>query len=75
MADNLNHSCVNVSYEMINIQLHKKGEDYPNYYRVRKFLNDYSPAFKAHNTSSEEFKKYELNIKGRFNRKLFNHNI
>jgi hypothetical protein len=27
MADNLNHSSVNVSYEMINVDLHKKGEE------------------------------------------------
>lgn len=74
MADNLNHSCVNVSYEMINVVLHKKGEENPNYYRLKKYLNDYTPAFQAHGVSDAEIKKYELNIKGRFNKKLYSHN-
>jgi len=36
--------------------LHKNGEEIPNYYRVRKFLNDYTPAFETHKISEEEFK-------------------
>jgi hypothetical protein len=36
--------------------LHKKGEEIPNYYRVRKYLNDYTPVFKTHETSAEELK-------------------
>jgi hypothetical protein len=50
-------------------KLSKSEVDYLSCFR--KFLNDYTPVFQAHGISKEELEKYELNIKGRFNRKMF----
>jgi len=74
MADNLNHSSVDVTNEIINVTLHKQGENNPEYYRISKFLNDYSGVWERGEFTDEEKKKYELNFKGRFNRKLFEMN-
>ena len=45
MADNLNHSCVDVTQELINLDLHKSGPADEQYYRVSKFLTDYTQIY------------------------------
>ena len=40
MADNINHSDVNVSNEVINIQKHIEGEIDPNYYKAEKSMDN-----------------------------------
>lgn len=54
MADNLNHSSVDITNEMVNMQLHREGENEPSYYRIAKFINDYSALMDAHGFSEEE---------------------
>lgn len=71
MADNLNHSSVDITQELVNLTLHKDGHKNSEYYRVSKYLNDYSAAYKAHGYSDDEINKYDVNIKGRYNRKIF----
>lgn len=56
MADNLNHNSVDITYEIINIKLHKEGEFNPSYYRIGKFLNDYSTAYKNNKINEDELK-------------------
>jgi len=73
MADNLNHSSVTVTNECINIPLHLNGPENLNYYRVDKFFNDYTPVFEKH-CSPEEIEASKLNIKGRFNAKIYEEN-
>jgi hypothetical protein len=50
MADNLNHSSVSITNEMINLNFHLEGATNPDYYRISKFLNNYSTVFKKHGT-------------------------
>ena len=71
MADNLNHSSVDITNEVINIGLHLEDYKRENYFRVSKFLNDYTPAFKHHGMSEEEIKKYSLQIGGRYNKSIY----
>lgn len=71
MADNLNHSSVDITQELVNLELHKEGHTNSEYYRVSKYLNDYSAAYKAHGYTDEEIKKHGVNITGRYNRKMF----
>lgn len=42
MADNLNHSDVNVSCEVINKTLHLEADESSTYFTKTKFMNDYS---------------------------------
>jgi hypothetical protein len=60
MADNLNHSSVDITYELINESLHKEGTKHPLYYRVYKFINDY-----RYLPEGKDF------LNGRFDRKVF----
>ena len=73
MADNLNHSSVTITNECVNIPLHLNGPLNSNYYRVGKFFNDYTPIFEKHCTK-EEIEQNKQNIKGRFNRKIYEEN-
>ena len=72
MADNWNHKGVDVTLELISVSLHQQGPQNPVYYRVAKYLNDYSPAFEAHGVPKDVLES--INIKGRFNRKLYDVN-
>lgn len=74
MADNLNHSSVDITYEVISTQFHLQGPSNPKYYRVNKFMNDYSHIFKKLNISTEVNGQPNINIYGRFNRKLYEMN-
>jgi hypothetical protein len=67
MADNLNHSSVDVTNEFISLHLHPKGPASPEYFRVSKFFNDYSAIAAAKNIPSQPFK-------GRFNRAVYEAN-
>lgn len=51
MADNLNHSSVDVTQELINLSLQRTGAQNQVYYRVTKALNDYTAVFKANGYS------------------------
>ena len=48
MADNINHSDVNVSNEVINIQKHVEGEIDPNYYKAEKSMDNQKVMFDHH---------------------------
>ena len=48
--------------------LHKQGHTNPNYYRITKFLNDYTVAYEENGYSTEEINQNKLNIKGRVDR-------
>ena len=48
MADNLNHTHVNVDHSMINIQLHLDINMNIDYHKTNKFCNDYTDGFKLH---------------------------
>lgn len=50
MADNLNHSSVEITNEMINLKLHIRGHKAEDYFSIDKFFNDYSHIFKYHET-------------------------
>ena len=71
MADNLNHSSFDVTYELINLSLHLEGHRNPPYYRYGKFLNDYHHVYEATGWTNEEIAKYKLNIHGRYDRKIY----
>ena len=71
MADNMNHSSVEVTQEVVNLQIHPKGNSNESYYRVNKYLNDYSHLYKAHGFSHEFINQHKLNIKGRYNWKMY----
>ena len=45
MADNVNHSSVDITNEMINLEEHRLGDRRPGYYRIGKFMNDYSAIY------------------------------
>ena len=74
MADNLNHSSVEVTNEMINLKYHIQGHKNENYFSIEKFFNDYSAIFKHLKTPDELMEKNNLNITGRFNREIFKMN-
>ena len=71
MADNLNHSSVDVNQEMVNIQLHLNAAQNDNYFRIGKMLNDYSILF----DDSLKTDQNRLNICGRFDRTVYTQNM
>lgn len=70
MADSLNHNCVDTSNEFINLQLHLNGDQNSGYYRVSKFMTDYSTIYRSSGLSDYEIDS-NLNIIGRFDRKTY----
>ena len=74
MADNLNHSSVDITNEMMSMAYHPTGDSNLEYYRIAKYLADYSAAYLANGWSQQDIDKYGLNIKGRFNRKIYEMN-
>ena len=73
MADNLNHSCEMMTSEMLNLSLHVTGDENNEYFRISKYMADYSSVFRASGWSEECFLD-EPNITGRINRKLYESN-
>ena len=71
MADNINHSSVEATQEVVNLKIHPKGHLSESYYRIGKYLNDYSLLYEKHGAPEDFIKKHSLNIKGRYNRKLY----
>ena len=67
MADNLNHSSVDITYEIISTQCHLEGTSNPKYYRVGKFMNNYSHIFEKLKIPTEIDGEKNINIYGRFN--------
>jgi len=65
MADNVNHSCVDVTNEIINTELQKQGHLNPHYFRVSKFMGDYSAIYTARGDSLADCKL--ANVRGRLN--------
>jgi len=51
MADNLNHSSVDITNEMMSMANHPLGDRNIDYYRIGKYLADYSAAFEANGWS------------------------
>lgn len=68
MADNLNHSDVNVLCEIVTNSLHKEPNEKSNYFTKAKFMNDFSLAF-----SDKEIKEFP-DIKGRFSKENYQYN-
>ena len=67
MADNLNHSDVSVTYELITKKLQVDPDPNSAYFTRSKFMNDYRLIF---DPSDHE----NLNVKGRFSLANFDHN-
>jgi len=74
MADNLNHSSVDVTQELINLSLHQEGPLNASYYRVSKFINDYSDLYLNRGFTQDQIDAQSLNLKGRFNKQVFDEN-
>jgi|TARA_B110000285_G_scaffold211844_1_gene254898 hypothetical protein len=74
MADNLNHSSVDVTQELINLSLHQEGPLNASYYRVSKFINDYSDLYLNRGFTQEQIDAQSLNLKGRYNQQVFEDN-
>lgn len=70
MGDNLNHNSVDITIELVNTQKHLQAAADPSYFKIGKYLNDYSTLFEATGTSEYPDSESELNAKGRFD----NHN-
>lgn len=45
MADNLNHSSVDVTIEVIDHKLHLEADKNLSYYKICKYLNNYSALY------------------------------
>ena len=71
MADNLNHSDLQMKTEMINLSLHPEGDKNANYYRISKYMANYSGIF----SQGKLFKDARLNVNGRFDKKIYQSNI
>lgn len=74
MGDNLNHSSVDITIELVNTRKHIEAFRDPHYFKIGKYLNDYTSLFentvmKKENINIDDLKDEEtkLNIKGRFN--------
>lgn len=68
MADNLNHSDVNVICETINKRLHLEPDQESSYFTLAKFMSDYSTIF------SEEELQAKPHLRGLFSRENFENN-
>jgi hypothetical protein len=75
MADNLNHNSVDITMELINIRKHIEAEKDASYFKISKFLNDYSTLYEEKlllkDAAELGDEQAELNIKGRFNNKKY----
>jgi hypothetical protein len=58
MADNLNHNCIDVTNEIMSLVMHPEGDKSLSYYRISKYMVDYSEAFKANGWKKSEIQKY-----------------
>ena len=68
MADMLNHSDLDVQYEVFNKQLHLNDVKSKDYYTRSKFMFDYQYIYtKEELVKIKEHEIQTLNIKGRFN--------
>lgn len=63
MADNINHNSVEVTNEVVNEKLHLEGPKNPGYYKISKFMNDYSAIF--HQDPEN------INVKGRYKKDVY----
>ena len=68
MADNLNHSDVNVVQEIIHRSLHLKESEESSYFYKAKYMNNYAQLY-----SAQEIKEFPV-ILGRFNKENFEEN-
>ena len=90
VADNLNHNSIGSTLDVMNKSLHRKGAGAPDYYTVDRFLVDYSAAFQQPGQEKKDDEaatdpqanlmeglsaEERLNITGRYNRKLYEHNL
>ena len=75
MADNMNHNCVDINVEIVNLGMQTEKKTCPDYYTSLKFMSDYTDLFENQNaTNGKEYDLDSLNIKGRFNREAFAYN-
>ena len=74
MADNLNHKSIDTTKEIICLSLHCSEEQNVEYDGYAHHMGDYSEAFRANNWSKQAIEKHSLKIKGRFDKKLYEHN-
>lgn len=72
MADAFNHCPHEYSVETINAKLQLEGRKNPDYYRISKYMSDVTPIFKKHGSNEEILNSTD--VKGRFNRKLYEGN-
>jgi hypothetical protein len=76
MADMLNHSSIDVQYEVFNRSLHPKDVQAGHYFTRSKYMNDFSCLYNKQEL--EEISKDErvkLDVKGRFNEVNFRANV
>jgi hypothetical protein len=45
MADNFNHSSIEIDWDLINMGLHQNGESEKSYYRIETYLQDVSDLY------------------------------
>jgi hypothetical protein len=81
MGDNFNHQDVTVVQELVNVQMHLEGDPTSSYFTRSKFMNDFTPLFEEHgyehhleNKTEKERQAAMKNVKGHFDRPLFNKN-
>lgn len=71
MGDNLNHSSVEATYEVINKQMHKDVTFWnPLYFEKGKMMNDYRALYSEEELAEMDEKQMK-NVSGRFNKRLF----
>ena len=75
MADMLNHSDIDVQYEVFIKQLHLNDMENKDYYTRSKYMFDYSELYSQEELDSiSKDERKQLNVKGRFNQFNFRAN-
>ena len=74
MADNLNHSSVDITQELINTNLQLLNPVEESYIIKAKFNNNYSDLFQALGYSLDEISQNDFKIKGRHDLQTFREN-
>ena len=68
MADNMNHNSVDITIELMNYSKHLEGGKDTDYFRIAKYLNDYSALYSEIPPARPLDEVETLSVKGRFSR-------
>jgi hypothetical protein len=58
-ADNINHADVGVTHDIVNTDMHLKGDKHSSYFTHSKFMSDLTPLYEAHHEQVENEEKKE----------------